>query len=91
MSNHVSDNVSICLIDKTDPADPHKRDYYWMRTLKTIAPFGLNTKKNTVRYIQLHALHQSNQIILLLKVCKSECRIATFLLSWIICYLQCQT
>ena len=39
------EDVSICLIDKTDPSDPHKREYYWMRTLKTIAPFGLNTKE----------------------------------------------
>ena len=28
------EDVSICLIDKTDPSDPHKREYYWMRTLK---------------------------------------------------------
>ena len=39
------EDVSICLIDKTDPSDSHKRDYYWMRTLKTIAPFELNTKE----------------------------------------------
>ena len=39
------EDVSICLIDKTDPSDPHKREHYWMRTLKTIAPFGLNTKE----------------------------------------------
>ena len=37
--------VSICLIDKTAPFDPHKRECYWMRTLKTIAPFGLNTEE----------------------------------------------
>ena len=39
------EDVSICLIDKTDPSDPHKREYYWMRTLKTIASFGLNTEE----------------------------------------------
>ena len=39
------EDVSICLIDKTDPSDPHKRECYWMRTLKTIAPFGLNTEE----------------------------------------------
>ena len=32
-------------IYKTDPSDPHKREYYWMRTLKTIAPFGLNIEE----------------------------------------------
>ena len=39
------EDVSICLIDKTNPSDPHKREYYWMRTLKTIAPFGPNTEE----------------------------------------------
>ena len=42
-SRHSFKDASICLIDKTDPSDPHKREYYWMRALKTIAPFGLNT------------------------------------------------
>ena len=37
-------DVSICLIDKTQSSDPHKREYYWMRILKTLAPFGLNTE-----------------------------------------------
>ena len=37
----IEEDVSICLIDKTDPSDPHKKEYYWMRTLKTKAPFGL--------------------------------------------------
>ena len=37
-------DVIICLIDKTQSSDPHKREYYWMRTLKTLAPFGLNTE-----------------------------------------------
>ena len=35
------ENVSITLIDKTDSKDPKKRENYWMRTLKTYAPFGL--------------------------------------------------
>ena len=38
-------HVSICLIDKIDPSNPYKKEYYWMRTLKTITPFGLNTKE----------------------------------------------
>ena len=37
-------DVTICLIDKTQSSDPHKREYYWMRILKTLAPFGLNTE-----------------------------------------------
>ena len=35
-------NVSITLIDKTDGKDSKRRENYWMRTLKTYAPFGLN-------------------------------------------------
>ena len=38
------DNVSITLIDKTDGSNPTKRENYWMRTLKTFAPYGLNVK-----------------------------------------------
>ena len=36
------DNVSITIIDKTDPSDLLKREDYWGCTLKTMAPFGLN-------------------------------------------------
>ena len=35
-------NVSVTLTDKTDGKDPKRRENYWMRTLKTYAPFGLN-------------------------------------------------
>ena len=41
----LEENVSICGIDKTDPSDLHKREYHWMRTLETIAPFGLNIEE----------------------------------------------
>ena len=34
----------ICLIDETQSSDPHKREHYGFRILKTLAPFGLNTK-----------------------------------------------
>ena len=37
-------DVSICLIDKTQSSDTHKPQYYWMRTLKMLAPFRLNTQ-----------------------------------------------
>ena len=33
---------SISLIDKTDGLQPKKTENYWMRTLKTLAPLGLN-------------------------------------------------
>ena len=34
--------ASITLIDKTDGKDPKKRKRYWMQTLKTMKPYGLN-------------------------------------------------
>ena len=30
------------LIDKTQASDPTKRDFYWMRTLRALYPYGLN-------------------------------------------------
>ena len=35
-------DVSVTLIDKTDGSGPKKREDYWMKTLKTMAPYGLN-------------------------------------------------
>ena len=35
-------DVSVTLIDKMDGSDPKKREDYWMKTLKTMAPYGLN-------------------------------------------------
>ena len=36
--------VSITLIEKTDGSDPTKREHFWMHTLKTLAPYGLNVE-----------------------------------------------
>ena len=36
-------NVSITLIDKINGKDPKRRENYWIRTLKTYAPFGLKS------------------------------------------------
>ena len=33
------------LIDKTQASDPTKREYFWMRTLKTYYPYGLITEE----------------------------------------------
>ena len=38
------DCVSVIFIDKTDRSNTTKRETYRMRTLKTIAPYGLNVK-----------------------------------------------
>ena len=39
-------NVSITLIDKTDRKDTKRRENYWMYTLKTYTPFGLNIENS---------------------------------------------
>ena len=40
----VTVTVSVTLIDKRDGSDPKKREDHWMKTLKTVAPYGLNTE-----------------------------------------------
>ena len=34
--------ASVTFIDKADGKDLKKRERYWMRTLKTMEPYGLN-------------------------------------------------
>ena len=36
------ENVSVTFIDKTDLQIPEKRENYWIHTLKTMVPWGLN-------------------------------------------------
>ena len=64
-SNHncfISD-VSVTFIDKTDPSDPLKREDYWRRTLKTMAPFGRNVEESVKVSVfgTLAALHLERQ------------------------------
>ena len=40
------EDVQVRLIDKTQGSDPTKREYYWMRTLKTLYPDGLNIESD---------------------------------------------
>ena len=37
-------NVSISLIDKTDGFQPKKKENDWMKTIKHLAPLGLNVE-----------------------------------------------
>ena len=39
-------NAEVRLIDKTQGSDPTKREFYWMRTLKTLYPDGLNIERD---------------------------------------------
>ena len=39
------EDVSITFIDKTDSSDSLRREDYWRRKLKTMAPFGLNIEE----------------------------------------------
>ena len=36
------ENVSVIFIDKTDSQNPEKSENYWIYTLKTMVPWGLN-------------------------------------------------
>ena len=38
------DDVSVILIGKTDGSNSTKRETHWMRTMKTIGPYGLNAE-----------------------------------------------
>ena len=40
------EDVVVRLIDKTQDSNPAKREYYWMRTLKTLYPDGLNIESD---------------------------------------------
>ena len=35
-------DLEVRLTDKTQGSDPSKREFYWMRTLRTLHPDGLN-------------------------------------------------
>ena len=41
--NGFLEDFTITLIDKTDTADPTRREEYWRRVLKTVSPYGLKT------------------------------------------------
>ena len=47
-------DCSITLIDKTDGSDPTRREEYWRKVLKTVAPYGLNTLD---WWLHLHAFY----------------------------------
>ena len=36
-------DCELIFIDKTDSSDPTRREFFWMRVLKTIAPLGFYT------------------------------------------------
>ena len=39
-------DVEVRLIDKTQASDPTKKKFYWMRTLRTLYPDGLNIESD---------------------------------------------
>ena len=39
-------DVEVRLIEKTQGSDTTRREYYWMRTLKTLYLYGLNTESD---------------------------------------------
>ena len=40
------EDVKARSIDKTQGSDPTKRDFYWIKTLKTLYPDGLNNEED---------------------------------------------
>ena len=40
------EDADVILIDKTQAYDPTKREYYWMRTLKSLHSDGLNLESD---------------------------------------------
>ena len=44
------EDIDICLIDKTQSSESHKRKYYWMRRFKPLTPYTLNTENAYLRY-----------------------------------------
>ena len=44
--NGFLEDVEVTLIEQTQASDPTKREYYWMRTLKSLYPDGLNLESD---------------------------------------------
>ena len=40
------EDVTIILIDKTDPKDPNRREHYWRHALKTMAHLSSNVEND---------------------------------------------
>ena len=40
--NGLIHDCEITFTDKTDPTNPTRREFFWMRVLKTLAPLGLD-------------------------------------------------
>ena len=54
-------DVSITLIDKTNVKDPKRKENYWMRTLKTYAPFELDVE-DSVRPIPCRSINVTGRL-----------------------------
>ena len=39
-------DVEVRLIDKTQASGPTKREFYWMKTLRTLSPDGINIESD---------------------------------------------
>ena len=39
-------DIEVRLTDQTQASDPTKREFYWMRTLRTLYPDGLNIESD---------------------------------------------
>ena len=55
--NNFLENISITLIDKTDPSNPLQRKNYWKSTLKTMMAWGLNAEGCVSNSVLLYFYH----------------------------------
>ena len=68
---------SFCLIGKTDLSGLHKTQYYCVRTLKTIASFGLHTKET---YWEAYTIKCFSSVLLIyifaesMQICLYHCQ-----------------
>ena len=57
------EDVSITLIEKTDPSNPLQRENYWRSTLKTMVPWGLNVEDCVWNSVLLYSCHWISSVI----------------------------
>ena len=58
------EDCEIKLIDKVDSSDPTKREFFWMRKLKTLAPLDLNVLEGVCYFLAIIVKHRGVSIVL---------------------------
>ena len=58
------EDCEIRLIDKTDTSDPTRREFFWMRKLKTLTPLRLNVLEGVWYFLAIIVKHRGVSIVL---------------------------